>query len=497
MEAWWTEKNETSPEKPMLKAVAYYRHSAEIGQENSVEIQQDNVVGFAKKHDIEIIHEFADRGKSGLNAEGRPAFNEMMQWVRTRYDFELVLVLDVSRWGRFQDTDLSAHYESLCTQHGKQVVYTNIGFGRDEDRLINQLRKSIDRYQSAEYSRKLSKTVFEGAAKVARQGYRPGGPPRYGFHRMMLDEHKKPDRILQPGQRKAIQNGRVILVPGEANQVKTVQEIFVLFVEKAFDEKQIAGQLNSRGIPSPGGVRWSDGSVRNILADEQYAGSVVYNKTTQRLKTKTRRNPLQEWVITPKAYEAVISLGLFEAAQDIFRRRKRLYSREEMLASLRVLYEKYKVITPQLIRFEKDCPSPNRYAATFGGLTGAFQAMFTDVLNRVKDEVFKAISQEVQLVDTYEDFIVINGHFTVLVQPSVPVPDGYGTFWAFRPDHRPAIDITLGVPLSDDSRRDILGYLALPRLMIPEPWVRLSGSSDARIELQGYNGLDLIRELIK
>jgi hypothetical protein len=53
------------------------------------------------------------------------------------------------------------------------------------------------------------------------------------------------------------------------------------------------------------------------------------------------------------------------------------------------------------------------------------------------------------------------------------------------------------VPLSDDSKRDILGYLALPRLMIPEPWVRLSGSSDARIELQGYNGLDLIRELIK
>lgn len=55
-----------------MRAVAYYRHSAEIGQENSVEIQQDNVVAFAEKHGIEIIHEFADRGKSGLNAEGRP-----------------------------------------------------------------------------------------------------------------------------------------------------------------------------------------------------------------------------------------------------------------------------------------------------------------------------------------------------------------------------------------------------------------------------------------
>ncbi|MEX0653359.1 MAG: recombinase family protein [Phycisphaeraceae bacterium] len=172
MEAWWAKTRSATDSQTRLRAVAYYRHSAEIGQENSVEIQQDNVRSFAERHDIEIINEFADRGKSGLNAEGRPAFNEMMDWVRTRDDFVLILVLDVSRWGRFQDTDLSAHYESLCTQHNKQVIYTNIGFTRDEDRLINQLRKSIDRYQSAEYSRTLSKKVFEGAAKVAHQGYR-------------------------------------------------------------------------------------------------------------------------------------------------------------------------------------------------------------------------------------------------------------------------------------------------------------------------------------
>ena len=265
MEAWWKSANSKSDGQPRLRAVAYYRHSAEIGQENSVEIQQDNVRAFAVKHDIDIIHEFADRGKSGLNAQDRPAFNEMMEWVPTRDDFCLILVLDVSRWGRFQDTDLSAHYESLCTQHGKQVIYTHIGFTRDEDRLISQLRKSIDRYQSAEYSRTLSKKVFEGAAKVAHQGYRPGGPPPYGFHRLMLDEDKQPDRILQPGQRKAIQNGRVVLVPGDASQVEIVQEIFILFVEKGYDERQIAGHLNAKGTPSPGGVKsWSDQFLKQL-----------------------------------------------------------------------------------------------------------------------------------------------------------------------------------------------------------------------------------------
>jgi hypothetical protein len=83
--SWW--KADASEEgQQRLRTVAYYRHSAEIGQENSVEIQQDNVRAFADKHDLEIVEEFADRGKSGLNAEGRPAFTEMMRRVQTQDD---------------------------------------------------------------------------------------------------------------------------------------------------------------------------------------------------------------------------------------------------------------------------------------------------------------------------------------------------------------------------------------------------------------------------
>ena len=188
MTSWRTKTDAQTEGQLKLRAVAYYRSATTISEKNSVEIQQDKVRAFAEKHNLEIIHEFADRGKSGLNAEGRPAFNEMMEWVQGRDDFVFILVLNVSRWGRFQDTDLSAHYESLCTQNGKQVVYTTHGFSEGQDQLINQLRKSIDRDQSAHFIRVLSDNVFEGQAKVAHQGYRPGGPPPYGFHRLMLDD---------------------------------------------------------------------------------------------------------------------------------------------------------------------------------------------------------------------------------------------------------------------------------------------------------------------
>jgi len=73
MRLWERTKNATT-----RRGVAYYRHSAQDRQENSIEIQQDQVRKFAAENGIEIIREFADRGKSGLSVEGRDCFNEML-----------------------------------------------------------------------------------------------------------------------------------------------------------------------------------------------------------------------------------------------------------------------------------------------------------------------------------------------------------------------------------------------------------------------------------
>ena len=111
MTHWWETATACHDEPARVRAVAYYRHSAQDRQENSIPIQREQVCECAEQHGVEIIHGFADHGKSGLTAEGRPAFTEMMDdWVKQKDDFEYVLCLDVSRWGRFQDIDLSAQY---------------------------------------------------------------------------------------------------------------------------------------------------------------------------------------------------------------------------------------------------------------------------------------------------------------------------------------------------------------------------------------------------
>lgn len=58
---------------------------------------------------IEIVRTYADEGKSGLSLSGWASLQKLIADVKTGVaNFTLVLVYDVSRWGRFQDADEAA-----------------------------------------------------------------------------------------------------------------------------------------------------------------------------------------------------------------------------------------------------------------------------------------------------------------------------------------------------------------------------------------------------
>jgi len=282
--SWWVrEKPSPAPAAPQYRGVAYYRHSARDRQENSVAIQQELVQKWAKENGVEIIYEFADRGKSGLTAEGRDAFNDMMDnWVKKREDFQFVLCLDVSRWGRFQDIDLSATYSADCKRHGKQVIYTTLGMPRPDDPLY-PVYVQFERFRAAQFSKELSVKVFHGCIRIAKQGYWVGGRPPYGYERLLLDEARKPVQILAPYQKKGIQNQRVTLTPGPEEQVATVRRIFSEFIDAAQSSDDIAEKLNRDGLRSARRGPWNAGkvlrqevaaSLGSWLAHEAFPGSI-------------------------------------------------------------------------------------------------------------------------------------------------------------------------------------------------------------------------------
>src|ERR1700688_2190565 len=97
--------------RPPRKAAMYVRMSTDH-QKYSTENQAEAIREYAVRRNIEIVKTYADEGKSGLSIEGRDALKSLIADVQTgAAGYNVILVLDVTRWGRFQDADESAYYE--------------------------------------------------------------------------------------------------------------------------------------------------------------------------------------------------------------------------------------------------------------------------------------------------------------------------------------------------------------------------------------------------
>jgi DNA invertase Pin-like site-specific DNA recombinase len=93
-----------------FRAAQYVRMSTEH-QQYSTHNQSDKIREYAEQRGITIVRTYADEGKSGLSIGGRAALQQLIADVEQGdADFSLLLVYDVSRWGRFQDADESAFY---------------------------------------------------------------------------------------------------------------------------------------------------------------------------------------------------------------------------------------------------------------------------------------------------------------------------------------------------------------------------------------------------
>ena len=301
------------------KAVAYYRHSAEDKQENSVPLQRDFVREFLKKHDVELIHEEKDEGVSGLTAN-RPGFQRLLNdWILnpSAPAFDYVVYYDVSRQGRFEDADEAGHYEFQCKQMGKQVIYARRGFPTDEQKGMSQVQTAFERWMSFKYSEKLSEDVIRGCLNISSQGYSVGGHAPYGFAQLLLSaDNRTPIRIMRDGEHKSVANERITFVPKNDDTTETVKNIFRYFFEEKLGLEQIVDELNRKGVLSFSGGTWNKGKIFRILTNPAYKGTLLYNKTWGRLKRKRRRNPLSDFIIFPNAFPAIIEPNLFDKAQE-------------------------------------------------------------------------------------------------------------------------------------------------------------------------------------
>ena len=199
-----------SEQSTCVPAAQYVRVSTER-QEYSLDFQFTEIAKYANRHGFLISQTYCDEARSGLVIEKRPGLTRLLRDITTRENsYKVVLVYDVSRWGRFQDPDEAAYYEFVCKAAGIPVHYCAEPFSND-GQLPNLILKALKRVMAGEYSRELSEKVFGGMVRLTRSGFRAGSQPGYGYRRMLVSSDGIPKAELAPGERKSISNERVVL----------------------------------------------------------------------------------------------------------------------------------------------------------------------------------------------------------------------------------------------------------------------------------------------
>ena len=313
-----------------FRAEQYVRMSTEH-QQYSTDNQADKINEYAEKRGIEIIKNYADDGKSGLSIGGRAALQQLISDVETGVaDFNVILVYDVSRWGRFQDADESAYYEYICKRAGINVAYCAEQFENDGS-PVSTIVKGVKRAMASEYSRELSIKVFAGQCRLIELGFRQGGVAGFGLGRVLVDERGNIKSELKRGEQKSFQTDRVILMPGPDEKVAWVGKMYRWLIEEDLTFREIADRLNEEGVPTDLDRPWRPSTVRTVLTNEKYIGNNVFNRSSFKLKKLHIDNPPDMWVRKEGAFEGIVPLEFFLTAQEIITARSARLSDEELL----------------------------------------------------------------------------------------------------------------------------------------------------------------------
>ena len=210
---------------PLIPAAQYVRMSTE-DQQYSIANQAAIIAEYARKCGFDVISTYSDPGRSGISIRSRKGLRQLLSDVISgKAQFRAILVYDVSRWGRFQDIDESAHYEFLCRSARIPVHYCAELFINDGS-VASSIMKTLKRTMAAEYSRELGVKVLAGQERIARLGFRAVGMAGFGLRRMMVSSDGRRKLVLQDRERKAIHTDRTILVPGPRKEVECARIVW-------------------------------------------------------------------------------------------------------------------------------------------------------------------------------------------------------------------------------------------------------------------------------
>ena len=295
-----------------MRGWLYYRLSRDEDEElNSLTNQRSIIAGYAEKNGFTIAGESFDDNVSGMHFD-RDGIEKICEAVEQN-QIDAVIVKDLSRLGRHRTQ--TAVFIDYLKKHDVRVISVteNIDTSNENDDLVIGMKQIINDMYAKDASRKIRSTY--------RQKQKEGIViiPPFGYFK---DKNTR----------------QVVIVEKAAD---TVRLIFKLYLD-GYGFKQIAKKLNADGVHTPAYYQqtllgknvphtwpqiskqqlWISTTIKRILENEFYAGTLICHKTrTDKINKTFRFIPPEEQYRHENAVPAIIDRETWQQAQFLLQKR--------------------------------------------------------------------------------------------------------------------------------------------------------------------------------
>jgi site-specific DNA recombinase len=240
----------TGKKKKRIRAVSYSRFSNESQRDESIEAQLRAINKYALDKGMEIVEEYIDKAKTATNSK-RPAFQKMIKDSENGL-FDVIIVHKLDRFSR--DKYDSVVFKRQLLNNGVIVlsVLENLD-GSPESEMMECMYEGFAAY----YSKNLAREVMKGMLENAYKCLHTGGIAPLGYD--VVDK-------------------KLVINKHEAVIVKTIFNLFSL----DFGYGYIIKELNSKGYKTKLGKPFGKNSLHNILSNEKYVGTYIYNRAVSK-----------------------------------------------------------------------------------------------------------------------------------------------------------------------------------------------------------------------
>lgn len=237
----------------MKRAVAYCRVSTQgqVGDDKfGIASQKSMIKEYCDKNGIEVIDWFVDEAVSGVK-ENRPAFDRILQGDVTNPPVDMIIVAKADRISR--DINQYYAYKSILSKIGLDIVSVTEDWSAQDKLTAMILENFLAMAATVERENIRIRTSGGRKVKASRGGYSGGRPP-YGY---------------------APQNGKLIIVPEEAEVVKYV----INSKDNGVTYQTICDTLNNQGKTNRSGTKFSISTLQVIIENKPlYEGMYRYGK---------------------------------------------------------------------------------------------------------------------------------------------------------------------------------------------------------------------------